>query len=277
MSDQPTVRDVESADAERVRELVESSMTSDYALSPGEIESIVDAEFDPETLRERLEDDDVVAFVAEIDDDGESVVAGFVEASTAVEGGAVRWLHVDPERRGEGVGTALFERILSALAERGVDSPAALALAENTSSGAFFEEFDFEKTDEREVDFGGQTTVEYVFVEGASDEGSGATDTAADAADEGDAESAPDLDATDLPDTVTAADGKTVHLGDERLPGSEGGFVETFVDADRSEQHGYYCLNCESTDVSMDSMEQIRCSNCGNTRKPDEGYDASYL
>lgn len=279
MSDQPTVRPAEAADAERIREVASSSMTATYALSPQEIETIVEAEFSEDAQR-RFEDDDTVALVAELPDEGEGdVLAGFVEASVE-EGqgeGTIRWLHVDPERRGDGVGTTLFERVQSVLDERGIDGVRALALAENTSSGAFFERFDFEKTDEREVDFGGETTIEHVFVEGAPGEGGGATDTAADAADEGDAESVPDLDAAELPDSVTAMDGETVHLGDDRLPGSEGGFVPTFLDADHAEQHGYYCLNCESTDVSMDSMEQIRCSNCGNTRKPDEGYDDSYL
>ncbi|MFC6723934.1 DUF5816 domain-containing protein, partial [Halobium palmae] len=83
-------------------------------------------------------------------------------------------------------------------------------------------------------------------------------------------------DALDAPDTVTA-DGEEVYPGDDPFEGSEGQFVSTFRDPGRTERFGYYCLNCESTDVSMDSMEQIRCENCGNTRKPDDDYDGAYL
>lgn len=289
MSDQPSVRAAEPGDAERIREVVESSMTATYALSPQDIETLVETEFS-EDAQQRFQDDDTIAFVAEVDDDEagddaaeDEVLAGFVEASVSADQGegTVRWLHVDPERRGGGVGTTLFERTLSELDERGVDGVRALDLADNTSPGAFFERFDFAMTDEREVDVGGLETVEYVYVEEATGDDSAGERTAADDADsptdEGDAEEGPDLDTSDLPDSVTTDDGEDVFLGDELLQGSEGGFVTTFVDDDRSEQYGYYCLNCESTDVSMDSMERIKCGNCGNTRKPDEEYDDSYL
>lgn len=298
MSDEPSIRPAEPDDADRINEIASSTMTADYALSPQDIEGIVDAEFDPDALRDRFDREGTAAFVAEIDAEDSTILAGFVEVGDD-DGDAIRWLHVDPERRGQGVGTALFERALEELSSRGVDEPRALALEDNTSSGAFFERFDFVQTDQREVEFGGRDLVEYVYTEGASgDEGAaaGSTDAgaesdsdAADESDQGDADpddpnaaaSAPDADpdveATDLPDSVTAADGETVSVGDEPIPGSQGGFVQTFVDDDRTEQYGYYCLNCESTDVSVDSMEQIRCENCGNTHKPDENYDSSYL
>ena len=66
------------------------------------------------------------------EDDGE--VVGFVEAEPD---NVVRWLHVDPERRGLGVGTALFERAVSEIEDRD-DEPRAITLSANTSSGAFF-------------------------------------------------------------------------------------------------------------------------------------------
>lgn len=303
MTDEPSIRPAERDDADRIHEIASSTMTADYALSPQDIEDIVDAEFDPDELRDRFDREGTTAFVAELDAEDGTVLAGFVEVGD--DGGddtsddAIRWLHVDPERRGQGVGTALFERALEELSSRGVDEPRALVLEDNTSSGAFFERFDFAQTDQREVEFGGSDLVEYVYTEGASgddaaaagspDAGAENDSDAADESDQGDtdpddadaAASAPDADpdvqATDLPDSVTAEEGETVAVGDEPIPGSQGGFVQTFVDDDRTEQYGYYCLNCESTDISVDSMEQIRCENCGNTHKPDENYDSSYL
>ncbi|MUV58318.1 DUF5816 domain-containing protein [Halogeometricum sp. CBA1124] len=61
------------------------------------------------------------------------------------------------------------------------------------------------------------------------------------------------------------------------MSGTEGAFVPTYLDDGLNEEYGYYCGNCDSTDVSIDSMERLRCANCGNTRKPDEGYDDAYL
>lgn len=284
MGDQPTVRPAEADDAERIRDVVNSSMTADYALSPEEIETIVETEFSADAQADRFGSDDTVALVAEIDGEGDDgpVLAGVVEATTEGDEGTVRWLHVDPERRGRGVGSTLFERARSELEEGGADDVRASTLAANTSSGAFFERFDFEKIDERETDIGGEEIVEYVFgeraepadddetgdAEGIQSTGGGLDEEVE--ADEGDG------DAGEFPDTVTA-DGEEVYVGDEPFRGTEGQFVQTYVDPDRTERFGYYCLNCESTNVQMDSMERVECGNCGNTRKPDDEYDGSYL
>lgn len=288
--DEFTVRPVESDDAERIREIVDSSMTTSYALSPQDIETIVEAEFDDESQRERYDDSDTVALVADRDD----VQVGFVEASA--EEGAVRRLHVDPEHRGIGIGTTLFERALSELEGEGVEDPRAITMAANQSSGTFFETFDFEKVDERDTDVGGRETVEYVFAEGGDGDGGGSV---ADAGGDGDSEETAGVesaaggleetveseedvpasreDPDRFPETAAAEDGDEVYLGDETHPGTEGTFVPTYADEDRTEEYGFYCGNCGSTNVQVTTMERLRCENCGNTRKPGEDYDATYL
>ncbi|MFC4550528.1 MULTISPECIES: GNAT family N-acetyltransferase [Halorussus] len=267
----PELRRAETDDAERVRELVESSMTTSYALSPQDIETILDAEFAADDLRERFEDGDVIAFVAELD----GVVAGYAQATVDGDEGEIRWLHVDPERRGAGVGTALFERLESELSDRGIEDPQAVALAANTEEGRFFERFDFAQVDERQTEIGDRDSVEYVYAEGGDAESESATDDDAQATEAGGTEVTFDVD--ELPDSVTTEDGQEVYLDEGLIAGSEGPFVQTFEDSDRSDKYGYYCANCGSTDVTMDNMERIKCGNCGNTHKPDEDYDASYL
>ena len=271
----PELRPAETDDAERVRELVESSMTTSYALSPQDIENILDAEFAADDLRERFEDGDAIALVAELD----GVVAGYAQATVDGDEGEIRWLHVDPERRGAGVGTALFERVVSELEDRGVEEPRAVALAANTEEGRFFERFDFVEVDERQTDIGDRESVEYVYAEGGSaaaeEERASDDETDAQATEAGGTEVTFDVD--ELPDSVTTEDGQDVYLDADPIAGSEGPFVQTFEDSDRSEKYGYYCANCGSTDVTMDNMERIKCGNCGNTHKPDEDYDASYL
>lgn len=263
MSTQPTVRVAEDDDADRLHELIESSMTSSYALSPQDIETIIEAVFEVETLRDRISAPDTSVVLAEVD----GVIAGVVEASYSDSEGEIRWLHVDPERRGLGVGTALFDRIRSEIDDDAAGLQAA-TLAANTSAGAFLERFGFEQVDERNTNIGGQEIVEYVYSAG---------DSATSASDESDAETAESEPAPDYPETTTLADGTKVHLGSDPFKGSEGLLVRTFTDAEHSEQHGYYCLHCDSGDVSMGEMEQIRCGDCGNTRKPDDAYDGAYL
>jgi ribosomal protein S27AE len=67
--------------------------------------------------------------------------------------------------------------------------------------------------------------------------------------------------------------------GDERESGEDGPFFVTYTDESLTEQHGYYCSNCGSTDVSMDSTDRLECGECGNEHatRSSEAYDGSYL
>jgi ribosomal protein S18 acetylase RimI-like enzyme len=241
-------------------------MTSSYALSPDQIESIVEEEFGEDVLRNEIETAEIGPFVAEID----GVIAGFVDVASDEDLSTIRWLHVDPERRGQGVGTALFERALSEIEDHGGD-PRAITLSSNTGSGAFFERMEFERVEERQTEVADVDEVEYLYAEAGTQE----------SAESGSAtsESTPDIEDVDLPEEIEAGeDGdRTVYPGEELIEGAEGPFVATYTDDARTEEYGYYCLNCGSTDVAMDSMDRIQCENCGNSFQPGETYDASYL
>lgn len=280
-ADSPTVRTAEADDVERIRELARSSMTTSYGLSPQDIETILEAAFSEEAQRERLDASDTVALVAEVD----GVLSGFVEGTVAGNEGTVRWLQVDPERRGQGVGTALVERVVSELRDRDAETVRGIVLGADMEGEQFFERFGFEEVDDREVDIGGRETVEDVYVhELGEDESVEPTEDAEGAEDEPSAEEAEsasraDPESTpneDFPETADA-DGEEVYLGEDYLAGTEAAFAPTFTDAERTEQYGFYCGNCGSTDVSMDSMERLKCSECGNTHKADDDYDGSYL
>lgn len=271
MSEEPTVRSAESGDVERLREIARSSMTTSYAMSPDEIRVIVEEEFNEETLREEIDTAEVGPFVAEVD----GVLAGFVDIASDGELSTIQWLHVDPERRGLGVGTALFERAVSEIEDDGGE-PRAITLSSNTSSGAFFERMEFERVEERQTELAGVDVVEYVYAEeGAEDPADSGSATSEEA--DGDAESTTDIEDVDLPEEISTEEDETVYPGEELIGGSEGPFVATYSDEGLTEEYGYYCLNCESTDISMDSMDRIQCENCGNSFRPGEMYDASYL
>lgn len=253
----PTVRPASGeADLERIREVARASMTASYNLSPETIDAVVGTEFEGGTVQEKAADGRL--FVADVD----GGVAGFAETDTDGDDAVLRWLHVDPAHRGEGVGTALFEHAidsLQALDEGDVRMSVVAAAAEG---GEFVEEFGFERTGERERTVGGQRIVEAVYA--AEPEG-------------GSVERPDSTDDVVRPDTATTADGESVFLGTEDLSGSSGPFVRTYGDPERTERVGYYCLACGSTGVSMDSMERLECGDCGNERRADEAYDAAYL
>jgi N-acetylglutamate synthase-like GNAT family acetyltransferase len=272
MSEHPTVRSPDPGDAGRLREIARSSLTASYALSPDGIEGIIEEVFAEDLLRERIESDDASLYVADVDD----VLAGFVQISADGDVGTIRWLEVDPERRGLGVGTALFGRAVSEIDDRS-GNPQAVTLAASTSSGSFFERLGFERVEERSIEVAGEDIVEYVYAE--SDTG-----TPADSGDSGQEGTSPDAEPgpaddedVDLPDEIETNGEETVYPGGEPIAGSEGRFVATFTDEARSDEYGYYCLNCGTTDVSMGSMDRLECNNCGNESRDGEDYDASYL
>lgn len=286
MTDEPAVRTAEPDDGDRVREVAESAMTASYALSPGEIETLLETEYGGEAWDEKVNDEGTVLLVAELD----GTIAGVVDATVNGEA-VVRWLHVDPEQRGLGVGTALIERVVSELHGRGADPLRALVVTADTESGGFLTKFGFEQTDEREVDVGGVDLIEEVYTEGAEESDAAAndgeeataetTESGEPASDLSDEESEDEREAStgdpdDLPETVTQ-NGAERYLGDDLLTGTEGPFAPTFEDEAREEAYGYYCGNCGSTEVSVDSMDRLKCSECGNAHQSDAEYDGSYL
>jgi ribosomal protein S18 acetylase RimI-like enzyme len=165
-------------------------MTAAYALSPQQLEAIVEERFDEESLTDAIENEDWVLLVAEDGEseaDDEPVIVGFVLGEHREEGSELRWLFVDPEHRGKGVGTELYEAGSEALGESGTGHVTASVLEANTQGGTFFERVGLEEADERQVEIGEQSFVEYVYAEPSAIDESAASDQ-------------PDPDATDLTD-----------------------------------------------------------------------------
>lgn len=258
MSDDPPVRPAEAGDEERVQEIAKASTTTSYDLSPRERDELLAAVFGEDAQAEARDGDDAALFVGEVD--GE--VAGVALTSRSAPDGVVQWLHVHPDHRGHGVGTALFERAQEDAAEHTSEEPRVEVADSNREGAGFVERFDLERVDEGQAEVGGIDL--RVRRYGPRGEGGGPTDERQ--------EEAEDID---VPDTVEV-DGQTVYLLNEQLPGADGPFVPAYTDEDRSEAYGYYCTNCDSLDVAMDSMDAIECDECGNAHRPEE-YDGAYL
>lgn len=248
--------DVTNATADHeaaIREIASDSMRASYSLSPEGLESIVRTEFDPDRLTERRESDDDVVLVAE--NDGEPV--GFVTGTLVDGDGEIDWLFVDPEARGRGVGTELFEAIRDELESQGADTVRALILSENEEGDQFFEQFGYEEIDSREETLAEEEYTINVF----------GTETS---------EASDEHQELHQPETVETDDGETVHTGDEEIPGTEAPFLRLYSDSELTEEYGFYCTNCGTMANVADGLDRIGCPNCGNEHRPDE-WDDSYL
>ena len=275
------LREANPDDTERIREVAESSMTTSYALSPQQIDGVVEDQFGEERLSDGMDDGDAVLLVAEDDMDGESTtVVGVVSGRVDGETGEIRWLFVDPEHRGKGIGTELFETAVDRLRDGGADRVRALTLEANTEGAQFFEQFEFERTDERRVELGDESLVEYVYADPSSAEGT--ADSAETNADEADSthDEFPGAEVRDGAVVATTGDGREVYVDrDDEESGTEAPFFPAYNDEEFAEQFGYYCSNCGSLDVSLDDMDRMECGECGNSHasRSSESYDDSYL
>ena len=275
------IREASSDDGEAIHDLVERSFTQSYSLSPEQIETLLEEEF--ESIGDS---DDREARIAVGDDGG---IVGLVVWGVEGDEGTIHWLHVDPMSREQGIGTELFETARDAISEDGA-AVRALTLTENSEGRTFFEAFDYVRDGQRHREVGGESFAEYVYV--PSDRAS-AEDEDEDAGEDVERENVADTEGSEradedaaadvpedfeVPETVTTDDGDTVYVAsDEAIAGELGPFFVTFTDESREQKHSYYCSNCESLATAGDASGRIECEACGNTHDADEDYDASYL
>ena len=290
------LRDADGNDTERIGELARSAMTAAYALSPQQLDTIVAERFETNALEDTLGQADSFVLVAtngesdDGDDEGDEseviedeTVVGFVEGRVEDDRGELRWLFVDPEHRGRGVGTELFETGSERLHENGAGHVTASALEANTEGGTFFKRLGLEAIDEREAEIGTESFVEYVYADpDAVDESTTTEDEELTRVDDVAVTDA-DLPGTEERDGRTVAetdDGTEVYLDRETIEsGVKGPFVAAYTDAERTERYGYLCSNCGSLDTVVGEAERIECADCANTHaeRSAEAYDDSYL
>lgn len=241
------VRTATEDDGPAIRGVAEQSLEASYSLSPDAIQQAISEWYDPPTLSEKLDDEEVLLLVAEDETDG---VVGFIECAILGDGRAdMLWLHVSPPYRGQGGGGALYESARARLEEAGVESLRGRVLADNVEGNEFYEEQGFQKVGHDDVDISGHSYVENVYV---------------------------DTERTEL--DVRAVDGeKEVYvdrLDSER--GSKGPFYVAYEDPERESLYSYVCGNCDALVTVMGSMGNMECGECGNRSKPTR-WDAAYL
>lgn len=249
------VRTARTSDKPAIRDVARRSLQASYSLSPQTITSGIEEWYGEAQLDESLESDERILLVAV--QDGQ--IVGFSESTLTADrpwvtdkddhgrDALLLWLHVDPEYRGEGVGTALFEETRERLAEAAAASVQGRVLANNQDGTDFFENLGFERVGRTEIEIGGRTHVEYRYI---------AEPTGLEPLESGD---------------------RTVYVDhDESEGGSQAPFHIVYSDPNRDTRYGYYCDNCGQLANAMDAMGRIECEACGNRRKPTR-WDAAYL
>lgn len=249
------VRSATESDSDRIGEIAERSFEASYALSPQQIEGILESEFDPGQIERRIEEGDDILLVAEHEEEG---IVGFVDGRVVDDdAGEIVWLHVSPTSRGQGAGTELFQTAVAQLRERSTEEVRAHVLAQDSEGGEFFERFEFEHAGQTDREIGSLSLNEEVFVD----------------------EPTPDEDPEPIvpDDEEVVVDGKRRHVDpDESIPGDEDPFFIVYEADAREERYGFYCSNCGTFSDSVDGQGKVVCENCGNLHNPEE-WDASYL
>lgn len=75
---------------------------------------------------------------------------------------------------------------------------------------------------------------------------------------------------------VTAEDGTRLFVArDEAESGVEGPLYVVYRSEARETRWGFWCSNCDSLAVAVDTMGRIRCNDCGNLHRAEE-WDAAH-
>lgn len=158
-----TVREATGADAPAIRQVAERAWSTDYPdiISRESVAAGVTEWYDDDLMRADIARADAAVFVAEADDG----VVGFVHGVRGDEDGNVLRVYVDPDHRGNGLGSILLEAATDRLFEMGVDRVRAMVLEANDPGNEFYRSHGFERTDDTyETEIGGEFYDERVWV-----------------------------------------------------------------------------------------------------------------
>lgn len=157
-----SVREATEADLEAIRAVAEDAWYAALggALDPAGIAGALEAYYDPEVVTAGIESEAIAFYVASVD--GE--VRGFASAErTWADEVELHTIYVHPDRWGEGIGAALFDRVGTWARGEGADRIACGVLAGNAIGIGFFEAVGFERGRATEAEIVGTVYDEYEY------------------------------------------------------------------------------------------------------------------
>ena len=154
------IRPATPDDREAIRRVAREAWHDTYdALEAETIDETIDDWYGDESFERSLEQPGTAVLVAEREGD----VVGFTHGVVHGDEGDVLRMYVHPDHQGEGIGTALHERLREDLEDFNMNRMRAIDLESNDASREFYEGLGFERTDEAEVEFGDETHTEAVY------------------------------------------------------------------------------------------------------------------
>jgi len=244
-----SIREATTTDGDAIQTIARRSMNTSYSafLAETEIDEAIEQWHGTDTFEELLSDRNTIILAAVTN----GTVVGFSQShlvdTPAGVAGEIHWLHVDPEYRGNGIGTSLLDQTRTVLEERGVDQTRGFVLSDYETGNVFYREHGLDHVDSRPIEIGGESFEENVYSD-VEPAGGGRE---------------PQIE------SYTTADGDTLYINyQESEIGSEGPFFAAYTTRDLERRYGWFCSNCESVDVAMDTMGRVVCNQCGNRHKP---------
>jgi ribosomal protein S18 acetylase RimI-like enzyme len=159
----PIVRDATPDDVDAILDIAQRAWRDTYGdiLQTATIESALDEWYERESTRAAIDDDEIAYFVAEDDDS----VVGYLSGRQKENGetATISAIYADPNRRGEGIGTALLERFEEFCRDRGCRTIELWALAENDIGHSFYQSRGFEPVERKETELFGEQASETLF------------------------------------------------------------------------------------------------------------------
>ncbi len=248
------IRDATPEDVSTIRDVALESMRASYGdvVSDEMLDDAVDAWYGESALTDKIHDDTTFFPVALEDTEVVAFAESYV-VDRRERVGEIDWLHVHPDSRGKGYGTALLNYVESAVRDAEVTRIEGRVLQANESGAAFFDRSGYDHAGERTVSIGDNDFREIIFLKQA------------------------DFGEQILVEAHTDDDGTRVYVAyDESSRGSESPFYATYTDRAHTERYGFFCGGCRSFDAAIGTMDEVQCANCGNRRKPAR-WDAAYL
>ena len=154
-------RPATAADIDAIIDVAEAAWYAAYGgmLDPSTIAAAIEEYYDTELLEAAIEHDEIAMYVAE--DGG---IVGFASAEqTWADEVELHTIYVHPDRWGEGIGSALIDRVTAWATEQNVDRIACGVLAANAVGVGFFEAVGFDRGRTVEAEIVGTVHNEYEY------------------------------------------------------------------------------------------------------------------
>ncbi|TKR25253.1 GNAT family N-acetyltransferase [Natronomonas salsuginis] len=156
------VREAADDDVGAILDVAEAAWYAAYggALDPSTIAAALVEYYDPELIEAGIDHDAIAFYVAEVD----GAVVGFASAEqTWADEVELHTLYVHPDRWGEGIGSALLDRVTEWAREAGVDRITCGVLGDNAIGIGFFEAVGFRRGRRADAEIVGATHEEYEY------------------------------------------------------------------------------------------------------------------